>query len=578
MLLLLLGASCPLALHPSGLAASPRPMRAQRSGRERLAMVESLPEANSGGVNSFLRDVDSLWGKVVGAEPKSGGLLDLPMTSSATDDLEFVPLVLVVGATGRTGRIITRKLVLQGFRVAVLVRSLSSETLNLLGSGVSYSYGDMLDYRTLLDAMEDVDKVIFAADTQKTSAEDELTGLSNVIRSFQDTRTFMYGDAEATKLSLFKFRKETDFGRWSIESKDDSLAERLAVSGLGIGSKPVVAYWKRSDTKAHNNGVFVGKVFDVYLGSAVVSCRLVAPAAVEAGGGDEATASGTAAGGDGINLREYSGLVVKAIGDGKKYTAVVRTSLYESKGIEYHATFETKKSRFVNARLPFASFEPMKDGRAITQDADGTIPELDRRDVTGLAFAFLPQLNNPSTCDGEFYLSVGHIKTYRTRDEPEFVYLSEAGVMGGVTAPTAAGPLTAAAATAENSAAVEGGTVEGEAEGEGHKAKPLRRTEAKARGEELLLSSGLTYFIMRPSDLSDTPGGRRQIAFSQEPIPSSTGALSRADVAEVAVRSLLDPRACNVACALYESQYVEKVEKGKQDISKALEVLEPNRS
>ena len=66
----------------------------------------------------------------------------------------------------------------------------------------------------------------------------------------------------------------------------------------------------------------------MYLGSAVVSCRLVAPAAVEAGGGDEATASGTAAGGDGINLREYSGLVVKAIGDGKKYTAVVRTYVH----------------------------------------------------------------------------------------------------------------------------------------------------------------------------------------------------------------------------------------------------------
>ena len=44
-------------------------------------------------------------------------------------------------------------------------------------------------------------------------------------------------------------------------------------------------------------------------------------------------------------------------------------------------------------------------------------------------------------------------------------------------------------------------------------------------------------------------------------------------------RSLLERTAAHaVACALYESQYVEKVEKGKQDISKALEVLEPNRS
>merc|ERR1719387_2883164 len=107
--------------------------------------------------------------------------------------MEYVPLVLVVGAAGRTGRLIVRKLVLQGFRVAVLMRSLSTETLNLLGSGVTYSYGDMTDYRTLLDAMEDVDRVIFAADAD--DEDEELTGLSHVLRSFQDTRTFMYGDA-----------------------------------------------------------------------------------------------------------------------------------------------------------------------------------------------------------------------------------------------------------------------------------------------------------------------------------------------------------------------------------------------
>merc|ERR1719440_1460601 len=115
--------------------------------------------------------------------------LDDDYRAAPAEDREYVPLVLVIGAAGRTGRIIVRKLVLQGFRVAVLVRSLSSETLNLLGSGVSYSYGDMLDYRSLLDAMEDVDKVVFAADTGR--GDEELRGLSNVIRSFQDTRTFM---------------------------------------------------------------------------------------------------------------------------------------------------------------------------------------------------------------------------------------------------------------------------------------------------------------------------------------------------------------------------------------------------
>ena len=52
-------------------------------------------------------------------------------------------------------------------------------------TGVSYSYGDMTDYRTLLDAMEDVDRVVFAADG--ADADEELLGVSNVLRSFQDT-------------------------------------------------------------------------------------------------------------------------------------------------------------------------------------------------------------------------------------------------------------------------------------------------------------------------------------------------------------------------------------------------------
>ena len=43
----------------------------------------------------------------------------------------------------------------------------------------------MTDYRSLLDAMEDVDRVIFAADGANNA--EELDGLSNVLRSFQDT-------------------------------------------------------------------------------------------------------------------------------------------------------------------------------------------------------------------------------------------------------------------------------------------------------------------------------------------------------------------------------------------------------
>lgn len=86
-------------------------------------------------VASILPDVKGLWSRLSGAPSSGGELFNVDDEDSAMgEDLEFVPQVLVIGATGRTGLIIVRKLLLRGFRVAVLVRSLSTDTLNRLGT------------------------------------------------------------------------------------------------------------------------------------------------------------------------------------------------------------------------------------------------------------------------------------------------------------------------------------------------------------------------------------------------------------------------------------------------------------
>ena len=117
------------------------------------------------------------------------------------------------------------------------------------------------------------------------------------------------------------------------------------------GANTAIAYWKRSVTGSHSNAVFVGRVFDTFLGSAVASCdfrpKMPPPRALAAGedavGGDEQQEAGAALAtfaaaermlvpqgdedrGDAeLNFGEYSGLVLKAIGDGQRYTAIVRT-------------------------------------------------------------------------------------------------------------------------------------------------------------------------------------------------------------------------------------------------------------
>ena len=101
--------------------------------------------------------------------------------------------------------------------------------------------------------------------------------------------------------------------------------------------------------------------------------------------------------------------------------------------------------------------------------------------------------------------------------------------------------------------------------------------EVKARGEATVRASGLTYFIVRPTKLNDNAGGFARITLSQERLDQRR-TVSRADLAEVVVRSLLDPRACNVACSIAESDYSSlRGEPPQQDISKLLEVMQPNR-
>ncbi|CAM9389894.1 unnamed protein product, partial [Hapterophycus canaliculatus] len=82
---------------------------------------------------------------------------------SPFDSEEEVPTVLVVGATGEMGRVVVRKLLLRGFSVRVLVRNLYSSTLDLLGTGATFAQGDLTNYRSIVDAVSGVDKVIFCA-------------------------------------------------------------------------------------------------------------------------------------------------------------------------------------------------------------------------------------------------------------------------------------------------------------------------------------------------------------------------------------------------------------------------------
>lgn len=198
----------------------------------------------------------------------------------------YVPEVLVIGATGEVGRLVVRRLLLEGrFRVRVLVRDLYSQTLNLLGTGVTYCQGDLGNVESLEYALTDVDKIVFCAGAprpdeadfqekfqyflnenlesraQAVTEEDSETesnfeweqlssvlevraqlaeqidfvGMQNLVRAYQNVRHADYGTSQAAKRSLFKFTSRVeDFGLFTLDDDAMSLLESV---GEGQDSK-----------------------------------------------------------------------------------------------------------------------------------------------------------------------------------------------------------------------------------------------------------------------------------------------------------------------------------------------------
>ena len=76
--------------------------------------------------------------------------------------------------------------------------------------------------------------------------------------------------------------------------------------------------------------------------------------------------------------------------------------------------------------------------------------------------------------------------------------------------------------------------------------------EWKFKGEEVLRASQLEYGIIRPGGLKDTPGGERQLIFSQG--DSLLGMVSRADLAEISLQAVQYPQPLHVTFEVIEAE------------------------
>ena len=243
------------------------PFKAGKKFRKTINTALTTIGAASGGLSQERRSVYFVDDRFL--EP--GGALFSernPLLERMEED-GYVPEVLVIGATGEVGRLVVRRLLLDGrFRVRVLVRDLYSKTLNLLGTGVTYCQGDLGNVESLEYALTDVDKIVFCAaaprpdetdfqDKFQTFVQENLDnatnvpstktksdleweqlegvlqvraklaeqvdciGMQNLVRAYQNVRHADYGTSQAAKRSLFKFQdRPEDFNVFAIDDED----------------------------------------------------------------------------------------------------------------------------------------------------------------------------------------------------------------------------------------------------------------------------------------------------------------------------------------------------------------------
>ena len=104
----------------------------------------------------------------------------------------MIEKILVAGGTGRTGQIIVRDLIANGYHPHLLVRDLDKATA-LFGEDVTLHQGDVRDFETLLEPLSGMDVLISAIGSCTPVGKNcpkrvDYEGVANLVRAAQINR------------------------------------------------------------------------------------------------------------------------------------------------------------------------------------------------------------------------------------------------------------------------------------------------------------------------------------------------------------------------------------------------------
>ncbi|YAF96785.1 MAG: CIA30 family protein [Nodularia sp. CChRGM 3473] len=417
-----------------------------------------------------------------------------------------VGVILVVGATGGVGKRVVRRLREQGDKVRALVRDID-KARSILGNDIDLVVADITKPETLNSiVMSNIQAVICCTAVRVQPVEGDTADRAKYYQGVKFYQPEIVGDTPE-----------------NVEYQGVKNLVQAAVKYLPPANEKLI--FDFTNPSAELKFVW-GAVDDVVMGGVSASnMQLVENAAVFAGNVSTANSGGFASVrtknfDPPFNLSGYAGVELRVKGDGQRYKLFLRTDT-KWDGVGYSYSFDTVADTWMNIRIPFSELIPVFRAKVVTDCPPIDVSRISSFQLMLSKFEYDGALN-PKFTPGGFALQVESIKAYSGESFPQFVLVSSAGV----TRPGRPGINLDEEPPAVRLNDQLGGLL-----------------TWKLKGEDSVRESGIPYTIIRPCALTEELGGK-ELIFEQG--DNIRGKISREDVAEICVRSLQQPKACNI--------------------------------
>lgn len=404
-----------------------------------------------------------------------------------------VPLtgtILVTGATGRVGQLVVRQLRSRDLPVRALVRDAQTARL-LFDEHVECVEGDLGDRDSLSsDWLASVGAIVHCAGVR------------------------VRPDAAG--------KMQAEMSPEAIEARGVENLVELARDRLFPATERAIFAFA---TPRPEWGALWGAIDDVVMGGVSESgLRLLARSALFAGkvstdnnGGFASIRTRNVS--PPLDLSGYEGITLRVKGDGQRYKFILRNEARWD-GVAYSMSFDTPKDEWLDVCVPFGELVPVFRAKTLS-DAPRFDPSQTHAMQLMLSKFEYDRALNPNFSPGNFALEIESIRAYGGAATPQLVFVSSMG------------------ASNPDRLNLPPDSLMGEI---------LRW---KARGETSVRESGLTYAIVRPGGLTDTPGDR---ALSLSQGDTSLGRVSREAIARLCVQALFSPQAVNKTFEVCETE------------------------